>query len=171
MIILTNVLKLGFDKKEKEISTRIYLPNEELKESFFYAEKVQAKTRELMGKVFNKEYSSITSQDLKEFVNALSSRLMLFNGEFPSFLPYLIKETVNHPNITPIDKDQLEAYSDMFEIRWREDFDQPLMLSPIYCKDSRVANEDLEAENVSEKMRKAGIPYLENLKEKIISHY
>ena len=168
---MSYVIDLGFDKKEKEIRTRIYLPNEELKESFFYASKVQAKTRELMGKVFNKEYSSITSDDLNEFVNALSSRLMLFDGEFPSFLPYLIKETVNHPNITPIDKDQLEAYSDMFEIRWREDIDQPLMLSPVYCKDSRVANDDLEEENISEKMRKAGIPYLENLKEKILSHH
>lgn len=168
---MSYTIDLGFDKKEKEIRTRIYLPNEELKESFFYASKVQAKTRELMGKVFNKEYSSITSDDLNEFVNALSSRLMLFDGEFPSFLPYLIKETVNHPNITPIDKDQLEAYSDMFEIRWREDIDQPLMLSPVYCKDSRVANDDLEEENISEKMRKAGIPYLENLKEKILSHY
>lgn len=168
---MSYTIDLGFDKKEKEIRTRIYLPNEELKESFFYASKVQAKTRELMGKVFNKEYSSITSDDLNEFVNTLSSRLMLFDGEFPSFLPYLIKETVNHPNITPIDKDQLEAYSDMFEIRWREDIDQPLMLSPVYCKDSRVANDDLEEENISEKMRKAGIPYLENLKEKILSHH
>lgn len=123
-----------------------------------------------MGKVFGKSYSEIQDQDLTEFVNGLCSRLMLFDGNFPSFLPYLVKEVVNHPNINAIAKDQLESYSDMFDLNWREDVEKPLIVSPIYTNDSREANDDLERENISEKMRNASIPYINNLKRKMMEY-
>ena len=91
------------------------MPQEELKENWYYVSKLREKTHELMSKVFNKSYDEIQERDLNEFVSGLCSRLMLFDGDFPSFLPYLVKEVVNHPNINQIDKDQLESYSDMFE--------------------------------------------------------
>ena len=97
---------------------------------------------ELMSTVFGKAYPEIEKKDLNEFVNGICSRMMLFDGQFPSFLPHLIKEVVNHPNIDEIDKDQLESYSDMFEIRWREDSERPLMVSPIYLNDSRKVEKD-----------------------------
>ena len=123
-----------------------------------------------MTKVFGKSYEEIGEKDLNEFVTGISSRMMLFDGQFPSFLSHLIKEVVNHPNINPIDKEQLESYADMFEIKWREDVSKPLLVSPVYTGDSRKIEEKLKRENVEEMMRKANIPYIEDLKKRIMEY-
>lgn len=169
-VSIFEVIILGFEKKEREIRTRIHLPQEELKENAYYSTMLKEKTHELMKKVFNKDYTEIKEKDLNEFVSGLCSRLMLFDGDFPSFLPYLVKEVVNHPKINQIDKEQLESYSEMFELKWKEDPEKPLMISPIYTKDSRVVNDDLEKENISKKMRNASIPYLYELKSKVMKY-
>mmetsp|Transcript_10936 Transcript_10936/g.9661 ORF Transcript_10936/g.9661 Transcript_10936/m.9661 type:complete len:124 (-) Transcript_10936:28-399(-) len=119
-----------------------------------------------MSKLFGKSYKEIGEKDLNEFSSGISERMMLFDGEFPSFLPHLIKEIVNHPNINQMDKEHLETYSDMFDLRWREDSSKPLLLSPIYTSDSRKAGDDLERGVASEKMRRASIPYIDGIKEK-----
>lgn len=165
-----SIYHIGFEKKEREIKTRIYLPREELKSNYYYAEKLRDKTVEFMMKIFQKPYGDITQSDLNEFINGLCSRMMLFNGEFPKFLPYVIKEVVNHPNISVIDKEQLESYSDMFDIDWRDDISKPLLASPIYTKDSRKVEDDMDVKSISEKMRNANIPYLEDLKKKVMEH-
>jgi hypothetical protein len=123
---------------------------------------------ELMSTVFGKAYPEIKEKDLNEFIDGICARMMLFDGQFPSFLPHLIKEVVSHPNIAQTDKDQLESYSDMFEIRWREDSERPLMVSPIYLSDSRRIESDLDRSEVADKMRLASIPYMEDLKKKMM---
>lgn len=124
-----------------------------------------------MGKVFNKSYQEITEKDLNEFSDGLCSRMLLFQGDYPSFLPYLVSEVINHPQINQIDKDQLGSYCDMFELNWREDILKPLIVSPVYLNDSRrMIDADLQEEVVAERVKKAGIPYLASIKDKIIKY-
>lgn len=159
---------LGFEKKEREIRTRVYLPTGNLKHFKELPAVLQNKTRDIMGKVFDKKYEDLTVDDLNEFTSGLCSRMMSFEGDFPNFMPHLVREIINHPNVHPIDRDHLESYSDLFEMKWRDNPEQPLWLSPIYMNDSRKDEGDLEREKVVEKLRKAGIPYLEPIKQKII---
>mmetsp|Transcript_30076 Transcript_30076/g.29577 ORF Transcript_30076/g.29577 Transcript_30076/m.29577 type:complete len:316 (+) Transcript_30076:378-1325(+) len=165
-----DILERWFEKKEREIKTRIYLPKEDLNTNAFYASKLKEKTVELMMGMFGKSYGDISTQDLNQFIEGICSRMMLFDGDYPNFLPYIIKEVVNHPNISKIDKEHLESYSDMFDIRWRDDISKPLMISPIYTEDSRKVENDLDSASVSEKMRKANIPYIETLKRSVMEH-
>jgi hypothetical protein len=123
-----------------------------------------------MSKVFGKDYKEINESDLNEFVNGLCSRMLLFGKDFPSFLPYLVSEVVNHPSINLFDKEQLESYCDMFEMQWREDPLKPLLASPVYLKDNKKMDKSaLSEKQVSERMRKAGIPYMNSIKNKIIA--
>ena len=131
---------------------------------------MREKTVELMMTVFGKSYGDISEADLGEFTNGICSRMMLFDGDFPSFLPYVIREAVNHPNVSVLDKEQLETYSDMFDLQWRDDISKPLMINPIYTKDSRKLENDLDEESISEKMRRANIPYLDNLTKRVMEH-
>ena len=122
-----------------------------------------------MCKLFKKGYADISESDLNEFTSGMCERMMMFEGDFPNFLPYLIREVVNHPQINSIDKDQLESYCDMFDLRWRDDPEKPLLTSPVYTQDSRKLESDMDKVSASEKMRKACIPYIEELKNKMMN--
>ena len=161
---------IGFCKKEKEIKTRLYLPDERMLDYSKYQQQLREKTIELISKVFSKDYKEINDKDLNEFVEGLSQRMIMFNGSFPNFLPHLVREIVNHPNINIMDKEYLESYCKIFELEWKENPDQPLWLSPIYTKDSRVIEDDLNESSVSEKLQKAGIPYISAIKKKILEN-
>lgn len=135
-----------------------------------YQNQLKEKTIELISKVFGKKFNEITTEDLNEFVEGLCQRLIMFNGSFPNFLPHLVREIINHPNLNVMDKEQLESYCNMFEFEWKENPDQPLWLSNIYTKDSRVIEDDLNEATISKKLQKAGIPYISNIKRKILEN-
>jgi hypothetical protein len=80
-----------------------------------------------------------------------------------------------HPNLQNSDADQLELYTKMFELDWRNDssYDNRhefMSSNPIYLEGTNLKSYgEVTAETVKEKLQRACVPYVEETVEKLIS--
>lgn len=76
---------------------------------------------------------------------SLVVRLNLFNGDYPAFMPHVVKAILEHPNLSQVDYDLLDTYAKMFELDWRGDRSiqnkkEFLSSNPVYLRDKSNVN-------------------------------
>ena len=49
------------------------------------------------------------------------TRLSMFNGKYPAFMPHLVRGIMDHPNLSNSDQQLVNTYCRMFELDWRGD--------------------------------------------------
>ena len=127
------------------------------------------------GNQIDKEYKDLSSKELHTLTENLCLRLYLFNYEYPAFLPQVFRAVREHPNLQNSDADQLELYTKMFELDWRNDssYDNRhefMSSNPIYLEGTNLKSYgEVTAETVKEKLQRACVPYVEETAEKLIS--
>ena len=127
------------------------------------------------GNQIDKEYKDLSSKELHTLTENLCLRLYLFNYEYPAFLPQVFRAVREHPNLQKSDADQLELYTKMFELDWRNDssYDNRhefMSSNPIYLEGTNLKSYgEVTAETVKEKLQRACVPYVEETAEKLIS--
>lgn len=100
-----DLLEKWIVRKEREIRHRDKLPPADFYKSdkMIYEEKEQkdsVRRREVLETIAQRKYNEITIDDLTRIVDKLCKRMYLFNGEYPQFIVDLVKEILQHPNIT-----------------------------------------------------------------------
>lgn len=100
---------LGIVRKEREIKARVNPPSGELKKSDHevfkqYEENDSKKRRMVLEQIAKTGYNKITKDIIDHIVNKLCKRISLFNGNYPLFIRDLVKELMEHPNTTPVNK-------------------------------------------------------------------
>ena len=122
----------------------------------------------------SKTYDTLTTKELHMLVESLCVRLNLFNQKYPAFLPQVVLALMQHPNLARSDKSHLDTYCTLFELDWRGDRhisnrDEFMATNPIYTQDSASASHlnMYTAEYVSERLERAGTPFLDGLVGKI----
>ena len=68
------------------------------------------------------------------------SRLHLFNGEYPAFLPHAVRAIMEHPSLSRTDYSKLDSFCKIFELDWRGDRDlanwrEFMSSNPIYINE------------------------------------
>lgn len=81
----------------------------------------QLLTADEHGNPIKKQYKDLTSRELSVISENIAIRLYLFNYEYPSFVPHMVKGVMEHPNLQKADKNMLNAYCRMFELDWKGD--------------------------------------------------
>ena len=170
-------------RKEDEIKARVILPPADLKHPdqaiFAKLEAPRKKARESLasrllvadehGNPIEKEYDELTSRELHVLVENLCLRLYLFNYEYPSFVPQVIRAVKEHPLLLKSDSDQLDLYCRMFELDWRGDRSfqnkQEFMSThPIYLDGTNITGYgEVNNEVVRDKLQRACAPFVEEL--------
>lgn len=99
-------------------------------------------------------------------------RLNLFGGEYPSFLPQLIRGVMEHPNLSKSDHSKIDTFCQMFELDWRgdrslENKEEYLATHPIYLseidKSNFVGYGTMGNTEVTTMLRQACVPFLSDL--------
>ena len=90
-------------------------------------------------------YADLTTKDLGRIAEQLVVRLNLFGGEYPSFLPQLIRGVMEHPNLSKSDHSKIDTFCQMFELDWRgdrslENKEEYLATHPIYLSEIDKSN-------------------------------
>lgn len=106
-------------KTDKELFEEIDAPLKQAREKIVAKMLIQDEHGNPM--MEGKEYKDLTSKELNTIAENLCLRLYLFNYEYPAFLPHVVKAVMEHPNLLKSTKDQLDAYTKMFELDWRMD--------------------------------------------------
>ena len=47
--------------------------------------------------------------------------MALFNGEYPAFIPQVVRGVMEHPNLSKADYSKINTFCQMFELDWRGD--------------------------------------------------
>jgi len=111
-------------RKEDEIKDRLIRPPANLKKTeqdlFQQYDKPLKAARERLvaqlltadehGNPIKKNYTDLTSRDLSVIAENVCVRLYLFNYEYPSFVPQMVKALVEHPNLLKSDQNLLRTY-------------------------------------------------------------
>lgn len=107
-------------RKEEEIKSRVNLPPKSMQKSdeelFHRIDRSQKRAREalvaklLTHDVFGNDlpeetrtYQDLTTSDLNRVSEALVTRLSMFNGKYPAFMPHLVRGIMEHPNLSNSD--------------------------------------------------------------------
>ena len=103
------LLEKWISRKEREIRQRRTIPparsNKTDKIKYEEKEKKDSiRRKRALETVTRKPYNDITRDNLTQIVNKLCKRMYLFDGEYPLFIIDLVKEVLNHPNVTTTDK-------------------------------------------------------------------
>ena len=67
-------------------------------------EKEVLRRHKVLEQIARRKYSEISKDALSHITSKLCKRLYLFDGEYPKFAIDLVKELLNHPNISTTDK-------------------------------------------------------------------
>ena len=133
-------------------------------------------TDEFGNKVENKTYSGLTTPELSTLAESICVRLHLFGGNYPAFMPQAVKAVMEHPNLSKVDYDKLNAFSRMFELDWRGDRSvanksEFLATNPVYLGKRDHSNlqgySDLGNFETISLLRHACVPFIETLSAKM----
>lgn len=124
-----------------------------------------------------KEYQDLTTPDLANIAEQLVIRLALFNGEYPAFIPQVVRGVMEHPNLSKADYSKINTFCQMFELDWRGDRaisnKKEFMGShPIYIAESDSSNYigygEIGNFEATAMLRQACVPYVEQLTKKML---
>lgn len=107
-------------RKEEEIKSRVNMPPKSMQKSdeelFNRIDRSHKRAREaLVAKLLTHDafgneipqetrtYEDLTTTDLNRISEALVSRLSMFNGKYPAFMPHLVRGIMDHPNLSNSD--------------------------------------------------------------------
>lgn len=130
----SELLKEWFFRKEEEIKARVVIPHKSLRktdEELYQSidKKLKRAREQIVLKFVDSNHSSasplkyedITQAQLNDVTEGLVSRLHLFNGEYPAFLPQAVRAVMEHPSLSRTDYSKLDTFCKMFELDWRGD--------------------------------------------------
>lgn len=141
------MLETWLYRKEQEMNKRVNLPTPELKRSdrtiYSRLEKEYKPARERLvalivdGKEKESLYKKMSQDKLHQVVESLTTRMNLFEGVYPDFLPLAVKGIMEHPNLSRADHANLDAFCKLFNLDWRGDMtlanrDEFMATNPIY---------------------------------------
>jgi hypothetical protein len=166
------MLETWLYRKEQEMDSRVNLPTAELKRSdrtiHRKLEKEYKPARQrLVAHILDQgekesAYKDLSSDKLHDLVESLSTRLNLFEREYPKFLPLAVKGIMEHPNLSRADAINLDSFCKLFHLDWRGDMtianrEEFMATHPIYLnpKDQTADHKEMTNESVSAALRKA----------------
>jgi len=178
-------------RKEKEIKSRKGVPSKSMQkaddELFEVVDRRLKRAREqLVAKMLvhdefgtgapKKKYEHLTTKELGSIAEGLAVRLNLFDGNYPAFMPQVVKGVIEHPNLANVDRQRLDTFSKMFELDWRGDRlpsnkREFLGTNPVYMGKDQTNFKKygiIESFEASTLLRLACIPYVEGLAQKMI---
>lgn len=176
-------------RKEDEIKQRVVTPPKHMKrpdhELHEQIDKHLKQARESLVSKFlardesgntvqNRDYKDLTTKELSEISGSIASRLNLFNGSYPEFMPQVVKAVMEHPNLAKTDKDSLDTYCKMFELDWRQDRShankqQFLSVHPVYLEGTNFKEYGtLDNFEVMSMIRQACTPFVPELAKKMM---
>lgn len=166
------MLETWLYRKEQEMDKRVNLPTAELKRSDRTIHKkleneYRPGRQRLVAHILDLEekesaYHDLSSDKLHELVESLSTRLNLFEREYPAFLPHAVKGIMEHPNLSRADAVNLDSFCKLFHLDWRGDMtvanrEEFMATHPIYLniKDQTADPKQMTNESVSLALRRA----------------
>lgn len=184
------LLEAWIIRKEDEFKSRVNRPPAHLKkvdsEIFATLDKPIKRARERLvskllstdeyGNKIDKKYKDLTSKELNTLTESLCQRLYLFNYEYPAFLFQAVKGIMDHPSLLKSDKDMLDSYCKIFEVDWRgiKDVEQNkhfMHSHPIHVEGSNVNGYGvLDDEKVKEMLKRACVPFVQQVASHMLSH-
>lgn len=178
-------------RKEEEWKSRAALPPKHLQKSDFELNEIidskLKKAREsLVAKLLEreeaqgstkKEYLDLTTADLSKITEQLVIRLGLFNGEYPAFVPQLVRAVMEHPNLSRVEYSKISTFCQMFELDWRGDQalankKEFLATNPVYVTEADRSNFEGYGSvgnfEVTAMLRQACVPYVAELTDQLL---
>ena len=179
-------------RKEREIKARVNVPTPDL-------EKADAEIQKLIEKKFKpareklvaqmlandshgnknktewtKDYNDLTADELHSMAEGLAVRLNLFDGNYPAFLPQVVRGIMEHKNLRNSDRSVLETYCTLFKLDWQgdnslENKEQFLATHPVYVSQRSSYDELITADKVKSMLERACTPFLPELTQKFLA--
>ena len=124
-----------------------------------------------------KEYLDLTTADMSRIADQLVIRLGLFNGEYPAFVPQLVRAVIEHPNLPRADYSKINTFCQMFELDWRGDRalankKELLATNPVYVADADRSNFEgygaVGNFEATAMLRRACVPFVAELTDKLL---
>jgi len=170
------LLEEWFEKKEKELSFKNYIniPPQFIQTDNFYRKifqpRLEKKIRTSVEEIFHKQYEKIEKTELHIFVENIIERLYLLKKYFPKKLNFILKGVLNHPNISILDKNNLQSVLNMQKITLQVTDSKLLVLNDVEIKGERL-HEDKEFSNdkIRNDLQTARAPFIQDLSKKFQS--
>jgi len=165
-----------FEKKENELLNRntASTPPHFIKPDSFYRKiyqpKLDKKIRLSVEAVFNKSYDQIQKTDLHTFVENIIERLYLLKKYLPEKLHFVIKGVLNHPNLSVLDRNNLQSALDMQNINIKTSDSHITAINDVEVAGEKLEETDLYTPaRIKSELQRAKIPFIQDLCKKIQS--
>lgn len=163
-----------FEKKENELLQRntASTPPHFIKSDQFYKKiyqsKLDKKLRLSVEAVFNKSYDQIQKSDLHIFAENIIERLYLLKKYLPEKLHYVIKGVLNHPNISVLDRNNLQSALELQNINIKTSDSHITAFNDVEASGEKLEENDLYTpDRIKSELQKARIPFVQDLCKKI----
>jgi len=120
--------------------------------------------------VFNKPYDEVSEVDLHIFAENLIERTYLLKKYLPKKLGFILKGIFTHPKLNTLDKNNLTAILELHNLKLEIHHSPLVSMHDFNIGGVKVPEDSLfEIDQVKERVKKARIPFVENIANKIMS--
>ena len=176
------LLEEWIHRKENEFKSRVSMPPKHMqksdKELNSEIDGQLKKAREMLVTKFigkkDSKYNDLSPSDLSQICESIVVRLHLFKGNYPAFMPQVVRGVMEHPKLLKTDYQKVNTFAKMFELDWRGDVsiqnkNQFLATNPVYLNQESNFNSYGTIGNfeVTKMLQNACAPFVGKIKEEM----